>query len=101
MSLASWFYGKIHSFIYPRDYISHDTIRVGTILTVYPAERSHVSKPYKVIVVHLCKEYFQTCMFDGYIGFKPLNSFGHIATFYFDSDVWKDYHCTRFKIYVF
>jgi hypothetical protein len=86
MSLASWFYGKIYSFIYPvRDYIAHDTIRVGTILTVYPAERSHVSKPYKVKVVHLCKEYFRTCMFDGY----------------FDSDVWKDYHHCRFKIYVF
>jgi hypothetical protein len=93
MSLASWFYGKIYSFIYPvRDYIAHDTIRVGTILTVYPAERSHVSKPYKVKVVHLCKEYFKTCMLEGT---------GRIATFYFDSDVWKDYHHCRFKIYVF
>jgi hypothetical protein len=89
MSLASWFYG-IKAPV--RDYITHFTIREGTILIVYPAERSHVSKPYKVKVVYLCKEYFKTCMLDGS---------GHIAVFTFDSDVWKDYHCTRFKIYVF
>jgi hypothetical protein len=93
MSLASWFYGKIYSFIYPvRDYIAHDTIRVGTILTVYPAERSHVSKPYKVKVIKVNVDRFFTCMLDGS---------GHVRYFDFDSDVWKNYHCTRFKIYVF
>jgi hypothetical protein len=87
MSLASWFYGiKVPV----RDYIAHDTIRVGTILTVYPAERSEVSKPYQVKVLEVKKDRFFTCMLD--------NS-GHVRYFDFDSEVWKNYHHCRFKIY--
>ena len=84
----SWLYPKnLH-----RDNITYETIREGTILIVHPADRSHVSEPYKVKVVYLCKEYFKTCMVDGS---------GHIAVFTFDSDSWKDYHHCRFEIYVF
>ena len=88
MSLASWFYNKNSH----RDNITHETIREGTILIVHPAERSHVSEPYKVKVVYLCKEYFKTDMMD---------HSGEIRTFDFDSDVWKDYHHCRFEIHVF
>jgi hypothetical protein len=85
--MSSWLYRNTK-----RDLISHNTIREGTILIVYPADRSHVSEPYKIKVVHVNENYFKTCMVDGS---------GHIAVFEFDSDVWKDYHHCRFEIYVF
>lgn len=89
MNLASFFYNRK---VRVRDFISHETIRQGTILKVYPAERSHVHNPYLVKVIFVNEEYFETCMLD--------NS-GHIAKFIFDSEDWKQYHHCRFKIYGF
>ena len=89
MNLASYIYGII---VPVRDHISYNTIRLGTILKIYPAERSHVSKPYKVKIIHLEEGYFKTCMLDGY---------GNNRYFHFDSDEWKNYHHCRFKIYIY
>jgi hypothetical protein len=89
MSLASWFYGKK---VRVRDYIAPDTIRVGTILTVYPAERSEVFKPYNVKVIEVNENRFCTRMLDVY---------GNIRYFDFNSEEWKNYHHCRFKIYAY
>ena len=89
MSLASWFYGKI---VRVRDNIAHYTIRVGTILIVYPAKRSKVLKPYKVKVIKVNEVRFFTCMLDGS---------GHVRCFDFNSEVWINYHHWRFKIYAY
>jgi hypothetical protein len=89
MSLASWFYGKI---VPVRDNIAHYTIRVGTILIVYPAKRSKVSKPYKVKVIKVNVDRFFTCMLDGS---------GHVRYFDFYTEEWKNYHHFRFKIYAY
>jgi hypothetical protein len=51
--MSSWLYRNTK-----RDLISHNTIREGTILIVYPADRSHVSEPYKIKVVHVNENYF-------------------------------------------
>ena len=75
-----------------RDFISHNTIREGTILKVYPADRSHSYLPYLVRVIYVNENGFRTDMMD---------HSGEIRTFDFDSDVWKEYHHCRFIIHVF
>ena len=89
MNLASCFYDRK---VRVRDFISHNTIKEGTILKVYPAKNSHVCLPYLVRVIFVNEYFFRTEMID---------KTGHIRTFDFNSEVWKEYHHCRFKIHVY
>ena len=81
-------------FINRRDYITNWSIRPGTILKVFPASRSHVKKPYTVLVIESNKKGFTT---------ELTNAFcrGHKTEFRYDSIEWETYHHTRFQIQKF
>ena len=82
------------SFIGRRHLIAHWSIRPGTILKVFPASRSHVKKPYTIIVIESNEKGFTTHL---------ANSFcrGHKTEFRYDSIEWKTYHHNRFQIQKF
>jgi len=75
-----------------RDRISPKTIRVGSILKVYPASRSHVTKPYLVEVLYSSIESFTTQLVNPEMHPNP-----HIFTFVYKSENW-EYHRNRFQI---
>lgn len=78
-------------FINRRNHIAHWNIRRGTILKVFPGERSENNKPYKVVVVYSTNEKFITRLCD------PIPE-QHLRHFYYDSYEWKTYHFYRFQI---
>lgn len=78
-------------FINRRNDISQWTIRKGTTLKVFPAERSHVRKPYTVVVIESNNQGFTTHLNN------PLKR-GHKTEFRYDSNEWKTYHHNRFQI---
>jgi hypothetical protein len=78
-------------FINRRNSITHWTIRKGSVLKVFPAERSHVRKAYKVIVIESNKQGFTTHLNN------PLKR-GHKREFIYESNDWKTYHHNRFQI---
>jgi hypothetical protein len=75
-----------------RDRIGANTIRRGSVLKVYPASRSHVSKPYLVRVIMASVEAFTTELVHPEEHPDP-----HIFTFVYRSEDW-EYHRNRFKI---
>jgi len=75
-----------------RDRIGANTIRLGSILKVYPASRSHVRKSYLVRVIHSSIESFTTELVHPEKHPNP-----HIFTFVYRSEDW-DYHRNRFQI---
>lgn len=76
-----------------RDRIGFNTIRPGSLLKVYPASRSHVKKPYLVVVTQSGIDSFTTELWDPTGHRDP-----HIRTFVYKTDVWKTYHRDRFQI---
>jgi len=73
-----------------RSVIDPSSISAKTVLKVYPASRSHVKKPYLLIVTRSCDLFFET---------RLLNSFelGHTHRFIYGDDSW-EYHKNRFEI---
>jgi hypothetical protein len=76
-----------------RDKIYSGNIKVGTILKVFPKYRSHSKTPYIVKVIESDETCFKTELFT-----PTEHECPHIRTFVYDSAVWVDYHCDRFKI---
>jgi hypothetical protein len=78
-------------FINRRNHIAHWNIRRGTILKVFPGERSESKKPYKVMVIYSTNDQFITELCNPVPG-------QHLRHFYYDSYEWKTYHHNRFQI---
>lgn len=76
-----------------RDRISPKTIRIGSILKVYPASRSHVNKPYLVRVTWSDVDSFTTTLVHPEEHEDP-----HCFTFVYRNPEWKEYHWGRFQI---
>jgi hypothetical protein len=77
-------------FINRRNHIAHWNIRTGTILKVFPGERSQRKRPYKVIVECSHSYGFTTCLYNA--------QQGHVRGFYYNSKEWQTYHHNRFQI---
>ena len=75
-----------------RDRIGANTIRVGSVLRVHPASRSHVRKPYLVEVIRADVDAFTTKLVHPEQHPNP-----HIFTFIYRSENW-EYHKKRFQI---
>jgi hypothetical protein len=73
-----------------RSVIEPSSISVGDILKVYPASRSHVKKPYLIIVTCSCDLFFETRLLN------PFES-GHTHRFVYGDESW-EYHKNRFEI---
>lgn len=70
--------------------INPSSISFGTVLKVYPASRSHVKKPYLVMVTYSCDLFFETRMVN------PFKS-SRTHRFVYGDGSW-DYHKNRFEI---
>jgi len=75
-----------------RDRIGYNTIKKGSILKVYPASRSHVTKPYLVVVIISTINAFTTKLVHPEEHPSP-----HTFTFVYKSENW-EYHKNRFEI---
>ena len=73
-----------------RSEINPSSISFGTVLKVYPASRSHVKRPYFVMVTHSCDLFFETMLLN------PFKS-EHTHRFVYGDESW-DYHKNRFTI---
>ncbi len=86
----SWFDKIFNS---KRDAIYSSNAHLGTILKVYPKERSIEAKPYLVRIIQTDNEGFTTELVNPE---EHLNPRRH--RFEYNSASWVDYHCDRFKI---
>lgn len=81
------------SFIKPKRDVINSSTPIGTILKVFPKNRSYSRKPYRVIIIENTKGYLMTKLLKPEKYIDP-----QVRTFVYNSNEWKEYHHDRFRI---